>query len=550
MNSKKIRSLLISIIIPLLFFNCNSSSQKSEEKDNTKYRFIYNNDGTEILGNRWHNFRPLTVEDVHTYVDVVANSPVTTFMMCSGSMLLYYKSQYERSLGSLPEGQKSDTSNDTTLSKNMKKYDQNFKALQEKNTDIVELCVNRAKEKGMEAFISMRMNDLHFTDPELFCPSAQSDFWLQHPEYRMGNYPGWHADGALNFAHEEVRRYKLNLIREQCEQFDIDGIELDFMRFIVYFPYQKGRDYLQVMTDFIKQARQITNQTAKKRGRPLLLAVRVPARMKLCLDKGLDVPNWVDQNLIDMITVGSHWLGDPTLPVREFKKALGKTDIPVYASLESGQYNPYQFRTNGMYRSVAAHCLNQGANGIYLFNFFFQEYLSGKTKEIISSDVYLNTARVPALLNELGKLESLQKRNKIYTFSDGVNEYGYEPNTLLPLLISPWWQEKIDIEIADDPNNFQPQNVYLFLRTRKKAKLDFLINEQITEDASQNLIQQFDQDQNLKEDESVMVRRVPIKALKKGINNFSIRSIDPLPATITRLELVIQYGDVKTYGYF
>jgi hypothetical protein len=554
MNSKKssyLLSFLTSLfLLVLILFNCNSSNQMTEEKANSQYRFIYNNDGTEILGNRWHNFRPLTIEDVHSYVDVVANSPVTTFMICSGSMLTYYKSQYERSLGSLPEGQNPDIGNDPVLAENMQKYDQNYKALQDQNTDIVELCVNRAKEKVMEAFISMRMNDLHFTDPKLYCPSAQSDFWLQHPELRMGNYPGWNADGALNFAHKEVRQYKLNLIREQCERFDIDGIELDFMRFIVYFPYQTGRDYLQVMTDFLKKARQITNQIGEKRGRPLLLAVRVPARMKLSLEKGLDVPNWADQNIIDMITVSSHWLGDPTLPVREFKEALGKTNIPVYASLESGQYNPYQFRTNGTYRAVAAHCLNQGADGIYLFNFFFQEYLSGKEKEIVPSNIFVKTARVPALLDELGKLETLQNRNKIYTFSDGVNEYGYQPNTPLPLLISPWWQEHFDLEIAEDLITVQPQNVYLFLRTRKGAKIAVSINDLITEDADQNLILQFGQNQNLGEDEEVIVRKVPIKALKKGINNFSIRSMDPLPTTITRVELAIQYGDVKTHGYF
>ncbi len=550
MSPKKSFSLISLILVAFNIFYCNSSNPAGEETDTSKYRFIYNNDGTEILGNRWHNFRPLTIEDVHSYVDVVANSPVTTFMICSGSMLTYYKSKYERSLGSLPEGQNSDAGNDPILAENMKKYNRNFKALQEKNTDIVKLCVNRAKEKGMEAFISMRMNDLHFADPKLYCPSAQSDFWLQHPEFRMGNYPGWHADGAFNFAHEQVRQYKLNLIREQCERFDIDGIELDFMRFIVYFPYQKGRDYLQIMTDFIKQARQITKQTGEKRGRPLLLAVRVPARIKLCLEKGLDVPNWINQNLIDMITISSHWLGDPMLPVRKFREDLGKTTIPVYASLESGQYNPYQFRTNGMYRAVAAHCLNQGADGIYLFNFFFQDYLSGKENKMVTSDIYVNTLRVPALLDELGKLETLRGRNKIYSFSDGINEYGYEPNTPLPLLISPWWQSNFNLEIAEDLKTDQPQNIYLFLRTRKGAKLDIFINEQLTKDANQNLIQQFGQDQNLKDDEGVIVRQVPSQALIHGTNHFSIRSMEPLPATITRVELAIQYGDVKTHGYF
>ncbi|MCU0646009.1 MAG: hypothetical protein MUC94_17335, partial [bacterium] len=369
------------LLLILLLFGCTTRSSKENEKSESKFRFIYNNDGTEILGNRWHNFRPLTIDDVHSYIDVLANTPVTTFMMCSGSMLLYYQSQYERPLGVLSESQKAQPGEDLILNENMKQYGENFLALQKQGTDIMQLCLNRAKKLGMEAFITMRMNDLHFTDPDLYAPAAQSDFWLQHPEYRMGDYPGWHADGALNFAHEEVRHYKLNLIREQCELFDLDGIELDFMRFLVYFPYGKGRDYLDVMTNLIRQARKIANEIGEQRGRKILMAVRVPPRIDLCLDKGLDVPTWAKSNLIDMITVAAHWTDDPALPVSQFKKDLGAINIPVYATLESGHYHPREFRSHGMYRAAAAHCLNQGADGIYLFNFFFQEFFEDKDEK-------------------------------------------------------------------------------------------------------------------------------------------------------------------------
>ena len=34
-----------------------------------KHRLIYNNDGTEILGNNWFGKRPLTLSDVNQYVD-------------------------------------------------------------------------------------------------------------------------------------------------------------------------------------------------------------------------------------------------------------------------------------------------------------------------------------------------------------------------------------------------------------------------------------------------------------------------------------------------
>jgi hypothetical protein len=539
-------NFLLSLFL-FLFIQCTSNENQFTR---SKYRFIYNNDGTEILGNRWHNFRPLTIEDVHSYVDVVAQTPVTTFMICSGSMLMYYKSEFERPLGVLTEGESYGKTNDVVLDENMAKYERNYKLLQEQGTDIIELCVNRAKEKGMETFITMRMNDLHFSDPELYCPRAQSDIWLEHPEWRMGNHPGWHADGALNFTHEGVREYKLNLIREQCELYDIDGIELDFMRFIVYFPYGKGRDYLDVMTDFVAKARTIVGEVGKKRGRRILLAVRVPSQFDLCAEKGLDVPAWVKQKLIDMITISAHWLGDPALPVREFIEKLEPADVPVYASLESGQYNPYEFRSHGMYRAIVARCLQNGADGIYVFNFFFKEYMEKQMACSTSKDKHVCIDKTPQLLKELGTAESLSGRNKLYTLSDGVEEYGYKPNTPLPLHVSPWVQLDIELELAEKVEKIKPEQVLLFLRFDKPAKAKIFINDQETGESEPVLIQRFNREAHLKDNETVIVRSVPAFAIRDGINKISICSYSPAPFTIKRIEMAVGYGDVKMCGYF
>lgn len=545
------KTILYFLSIFLLLSGCKSKPPNQDRNIESKFRFIYNNDGTEILGNRWHNFRPLTIEDVHSYVDVLANTPVTTFMMCSGSMLLYYQSKYDRPLGVLSENQKAKPGEDLILNENMKRYRENLLALQKQSTDIMQLCINRAKKLGMEAFVTMRMNDLHFTDPDLYAPAAQSDFWLQHPEYRMGDYPGWHADGALNFAHETVRQYRLNLIREQCELFDLDGIELDFMRFLVYFPYGKGRDYLDVMTDFIRKARAIADEVGKQRERKILLAVRVPPRIDLCQDKGLDVPTWAHENLIDMITVAAHWIDDPALPVSAFKKYLGAVDIPVYASLESGQYHPREFRSHGMYRAAAAHCLSQGADGVYLFNFFFQEFFENQNKDGKSNDkILINRMRDPLLLSELAKAETLKQRNKIYSLSDGIVEYGYQPNAQLPLFISPWDKVEINISFAEDFQNDQPEQVYLFLRMTKGRKTIIKINDSLTDVSDSTMISLLERNLNLSADDEILVRSVPIEELKNGKNTISIESLDPNPLTLKRLEIAITCGEPETSGYF
>ena len=199
-------------------------AKSTEAAGGMEHRFIYNNDGTFILGNALHGDRPLTIEDVHDYVDLVADSQVTTFMICTNAMMPYYPSRVERSCG-CPGPQDAAKGVVAPVSGNYRRYGENIRALAAQGTDIVSLCVRRARERGMEAFATMRMNDLHGTDTTVRDPWKQADFWLEHPECHMGNHPGSHADGALNFAHEAVRRYKLAMISEIC------GITPDAMTF-------------------------------------------------------------------------------------------------------------------------------------------------------------------------------------------------------------------------------------------------------------------------------------------------------------------------------
>ena len=80
------KSLIINYFSILLcaqaFFACAPDVKKAPERT---FRIIHNNDGSDLLGNRWFKYRPLTLADLDSSVDMVANSQVTTYMMCSGS---------------------------------------------------------------------------------------------------------------------------------------------------------------------------------------------------------------------------------------------------------------------------------------------------------------------------------------------------------------------------------------------------------------------------------------------------------------------------------
>ena len=535
---------LILLCVLIVFSGCHSI-KNAENKP--PYRLFYNHDGTEILGNRWHNGRPLTVQDVQSYVDVLSGTPVTTFMICSGAMLPYYNSKVERPIGvkrtkPFPEPVNCE------VGENVFKYYENFKHLNEQNTDIIKICLDRARYNNMEAFITFRVNDLHFTIPSVYCPYSQSDFWIDNPQFRVNDAYGWHADGALDFAFPEVRQYKIDLIKEQCEMYDIDGFELDFLRFLVYFKDGKGRENKDLMTDFVSKVHDIIKDISAERKKKVLLSVRIPPRMSLCLDKGFDVQKWVDDGLIDFITVSAHWQDDPNLPVAEFKKSLNR-DIPVYASMDCGQYKNYEFRTHGIYRGTAAHHLGQGADGLYLFNFFFKDYFENNYQPVpAQGDQVFNRIRTPQLINDLANLDSLAGKNKVYTFCDGVNEYGYIHETPLPMEIMAQENGSLNIFISEKEID-KYENAVLFLRLVGLNDINVNINTIPIHKSPNDKAEQYGRDLNLSDGEYVLPFFIEPGILKNGNN---IVTITPKKENllVKRVDLAVKYGDVNKAGYF
>ena len=74
-----------------------------------------------------------------------------------------------------------------------------------------------------------------------------------------------------------MRDRKLAIISEQLENYAdiIDGYDLDFMRFIVYFKSGTGPQNAPLMTQLVKDIRQKVDEISAKQGRKILLSARV-----------------------------------------------------------------------------------------------------------------------------------------------------------------------------------------------------------------------------------------------------------------------------------
>lgn len=243
-------------------------------------------------------------------------------------------------------------------------------------TDPLAEMVKVCRESGKEIFWSMRMNDTHDAN----APILLSDFKKKNPDVLMGTAsapPARTTWSAVDYGSAKVRDFAVSIIREVVENYDVDGVELDFFRHPQLFRSVANggtaspKD-LEKMTGLIERIRAVLDETALKKGKPLLLAVRAPDSLEYCKAIGIDLERWFELGLVDLSIAGGYFrLGD----WGESVKLGHRHGVKVYADLSdsrvllNGKLEPRRISPAG-YRGRALEALDAGVDGIYMFNFF------------------------------------------------------------------------------------------------------------------------------------------------------------------------------------
>ena len=233
----------------------------------------------------------------------------------------------------------------------------------EEGTDIVRIVLEATHERGLEAFYSHRMNG---SDNDLG-PFAKIPMKVQNPDWMFRTPWCAHEDnGYWNFAIPEVHEYVLRNLREVAENYNFDGIELDFARGVV-FPAGQQWEHRDRLTEFMRKARLLLLEIEERRNRPFLLAARVPQDIVGCHFDGLDVETWAREQLVDLFVPGCRSF---EVDLHAFHRITADTSIKLYPALDDhhasdGYHNP----GIEVFRGVAASWRRQGADGIQTFNF-------------------------------------------------------------------------------------------------------------------------------------------------------------------------------------
>ncbi|MBI2498071.1 MAG: hypothetical protein HYV75_09265, partial [Opitutae bacterium] len=176
-----------------------------------------------------------------------------------------------------------------------------IRALRAEGTDLLRVVTETLQPRGIEVLAGVRMADTHHRRIawELgLCPQ----FTIDHPEWVIRQPDGRDNETGLDYSFPQVRTHRLAIMRELAANYDLDGLELNFIRWGKHFPRDQGAAKAPIMTEFVGQIRAMLDEVAQARGRKrFVLGVRVPEGIRECWLAGLDPETWVRRGWIDYL---------------------------------------------------------------------------------------------------------------------------------------------------------------------------------------------------------------------------------------------------------
>ncbi len=296
--------------------------------------------------------------------------------------------------------------------------------LHQDGIDPYRIWMDVSRKKKVSPWISMRMNDSHFTNDEQLY--LHSEFWRSNPQFRRIPYRSAEflsTDWSLDYAHREVREHEMKLVKELVERYDFDGLELDWMRFGYHFRPGFEREGAPLLTDFMVKVRRLLDRAEQKRGHKIKLGARVPSRPQTAAGLGMDAVTWARKGLVDLLVPTPFWATIETdMPMELWKELLYGTNVTLAAGLElqlleywNPPYPPYPQNSLETARGAAISLLDRGADRIYLFNYFH-----GVPANAVDPESVLHPRNFPSVLRELGSVEAItgKPRRHVITYPD------------------------------------------------------------------------------------------------------------------------------------
>ncbi|NKB65437.1 MAG: hypothetical protein GKR89_00110 [Candidatus Latescibacteria bacterium] len=234
-------------------------------------------------------------------------------------------------------------------------------AARELGTDQLREVIGRGHELGLPVFPSLKLQ----------CSASPGDErcgllkWNRGAEVCIGEEG--RAQWCYDYANEEVQQDKLAVAREVLEDYQADGLELDFMFDAYYFKGAEIEKNIPIMNCFIGRMRELADEIGQRQGRVIKLMARVELERQDNLAQGLDVENWLHQGGIDWV------VGQDGKVLTETEEQGGWLPAAAQAAGGAAYFRPprrvYDDRVAlpsiEMYRALGQTLAHQGWAGVY-----------------------------------------------------------------------------------------------------------------------------------------------------------------------------------------
>lgn len=510
---------------------------------------------------------PFKATAIHRYVDHLADNGIDTFLINANACRAWYPSKavptildgYVRGDREYFRGHAvcqgvTDRAGEEKFIDRIMAFMNRYQDLLDAGVDWLAETAAACRRRSVSPWVSIRMNDFHghknltgsfFNVPLLGRPEMR----LQHSGYSPTMYePGYR--GALNYERPEVRDLMFAQIREVVEDYDFEGLELDWWRQPLCCEPNASDATVAMMTDWIRQVRALTERRARQTGRRYPLGLRIPGQLATLKSIGLDVVTLCREGTIDFIAPSGFWCTTWEMPHDELRRELGD-HVTIYGVIEDGA-NPLPTRapaldrtqpiryissSREMLRANAAGKLALGAEGIEWFNFYCTDQ-----------------ARIPGVISDYGalrgidRLEALRGQPKHYTFSlsgHGLVLPPFELTPQLPVTLEKWWNRAFRLPMCAEPRDRGLELVVQIVLRRREppAALPVSVNgcwprTEMTP-ADRLLFPCGSLTHHVPEHLGYNVR-FPVDLLRDGWNEIAIENGDEQPITIVGLEIAIR----------
>ncbi len=405
--------------------------------------------------------QPLTAADIHRYVDILADGDIDTLTVHAGPMqFAYYPSKriptifdnYRRGDRSFFYGhiigyEMTPEQIDNYLNDSTHLMDA-YLDLLESGVDWLAETAAACRRRKITPWVSIRMNDMHGATPHPDGSYLNCELY-KNPEMRLRGTtfnpqaPPENSDRGFNYEKQEVRDFVMDAIEDVVENYDYDGLQLEWNRSPLCCEPGASAAMIDLITDWHDEVRQCTQKRGEQKGEHYALGVKHVGTFDQLRDIGIDLREMARREIIDFVCPTNFWQSSWDIPIKQIKEELGP-NVAVYGSIEIAPnwlegYLPDQFVGNAglgnelavnyrltpfcppMLRGNAAAKLVAGADGIEVFNFPCADQVSHwPWPDEPGSAQY-------EALRGIDDLEALRGQTKFYTLSSQTGYYLHQP---------------------------------------------------------------------------------------------------------------------------